>query len=82
MEVGKKKEKKNIPVAAVGVAKQGGAAAQAGQDLDGVDPEAGADEETRDVLAAADVWERSGQSQSVGRSSQVVCRVEEKKKSA
>ena len=45
----------NVRVTAVGVPEQGGPPPQAGQHLDGVDPEAGADKEARDVLAAADI---------------------------
>ena len=45
----------DVRITAVGVPKQGGPPPQAGQHLDGVDPEAGADKEARDVLAAADI---------------------------
>lgn len=48
----------------MGVPEQGGFPAQAGQDLDGVDPEPRADKEARDVFAAADIcviWSVSSQ---------------------
>jgi hypothetical protein len=48
---------RNVRITAVGIAIQGRFPAQAGQDLDGVDPEPRADEESCDVFAASDIWE-------------------------